>query len=367
MMEGSVLAKLLRPVQFTTPCEITNTMNKKNNIQSGNITLAHGNGGQLMRELIESIFVRHLANSELNTSLDAALMKFPDNANELLISTDSFTVQPLEFPGGCIGSLAVHGTVNDLAVSGARTLYMSLNVILEEGLELYLLDRIIANFATAAKEANIRIVAGDTKVVPRGECDKMYLATTGIGIRNKTLSLGMNKIKADDLIIVSGNVGDHGATIMLAREEFGLSGNISSDNANVYPLTSCISNIGGVRFMRDPTRGGLATVLHEIINFTGLGIRILEADTPVAEPVDSICEILGLNPFYLACEGRVVAVVDPEDAPRVLALWHSVEHGQNAAIIGVVESDNRNLIIESRLGGERFLEELHDEPLPRIC
>ena len=320
-----------------------------------------------MRELIDNIFIRHLGNPELNTKLDAALMEIPDGDHELLISTDSFTVQPLEFPGGCIGSLAVHGTINDLAVSGARGLYMTLNVILEEGLEIKLLDRVINQLALAATQANVRIIAGDTKVVARGECDGMYLATTGVGLRDKNQKLGTDLIQHGDAILVSGSVGDHGAAVMLAREQFGLSGKLDSDSANVFPLTNSLSDIEGLRFMRDPTRGGLATVLHEISATTDLGINIIESSIPILEQVESVCEILGYNPLYLACEGRVVAVVNPDDAPRALELWKSVEGGEDAAIIGYVESEHNHVILQSRLGGEKFLEELEDEPLPRIC
>jgi hydrogenase expression/formation protein HypE len=331
------------------------------------ITLAHGNGGRFMRELIEQVFARHLKNPILNIEADATTLPADSLNGDLMITTDGFTVKPLEFPGGDIGSLAVHGTVNDLAVAGATAKYLSLNVIIEEGLEIEVLERIVVSLGKAAKEAGVQIVAGDTKVVPRGEGSGLYLATTGIGIKHPALDLGMHRIQAGDAILVSGPVGDHGIAVMLAREQFGLKGDIQSDNANVYPLTNALLELAGLRFMRDPTRGGLATVLHEIHTSTGFGIRAHEPCIPIRDTVQSVCEILGYNPMYLACEGRVVAVIDNKDAEQALTLWHSLQQGKDAAIIGHVSSTDTRVVIETELGGERYLEELEDDPLPRIC
>jgi hydrogenase expression/formation protein HypE len=339
--------------------------NKDDSLDATHITLAHGNGGRFMRELIEQVFARHLANPLLNTNADA--VPLPVDGGEIMFTTDGFTVQPLEFPGGDIGSLAVHGTVNDLSVSGATPLYLSLNAFIEEGLELATLDRIVASLARAAREAGVQVVAGDTKVVRRGEGGGLYLATTGIGVKDRTLRLGMDQIRAGDAILVSGPVGDHGIAVMFAREQFGLRGDLLSDAASVFPLTQAIRALPGVRFMRDPTRGGLAMIMNEIAHATGIGVRLREPAIPVRDPVRSVCEMLGYDPMYLACEGRVVAVVAPERADTALAVWRALPQGAAAACIGEVSGGNARVVLETELGGERLLDELEDDPLPRIC
>ena len=328
------------------------------------ISLAHGNGGRFMRELIEEVFARHLGREELDTDADAVPIAL--NGGDTLITTDGFTVQPLEFPGGDIGSLAVHGTVNDLAVAGARPMYLTLNAFIEEGLEIAVLDRIVASLARAAREAGVRVTAGDTKVLRRGEGGGLYLATTGVGSRDGGREMAMRNVRDGDVLLMSGTTGDHGAAVMLAREEFGLRGELESDSACVLPLTQAIMNFAGLRFMRDPTRGGVASVAHELVRGTGLGVR-LEAGIPVSGAVQSVCDILGYDPLYLACEGRVVAVVDPAEADDALAAWHATESGRNAARIGRIDATIERVILETSLGGERFLEELEDDPLPRIC
>ena len=271
-------------------------------IEDLHITLAHGNGGRYMRELIQHIFARHLANPALDIGLDAAPVVLETGA-ETLITTDAFTVRPLEFPGGDIGSLAVNGTVNDLAVSGARPGFLTLNAIIEEGLETACLDRIVKSLAAAARTANVQVVAGDTKVVPRGQGGGVYLATTGIGTRAANVRLGMERIREGDLLLVSGPVGDHGIAVMLAREEFELTGTVASDCAPVTDLALPLAEDCGVRFMRDPTRGGLATVAHEIAAATGLSVRLEEAAVPVRDPVRSVCEILGYDPVLPGLRG----------------------------------------------------------------
>jgi hydrogenase expression/formation protein HypE len=329
------------------------------------ISLAHGNGGRFMRELIAEVFARHLANPVLDTAADAVALPLTDG--DIMITTDGFTVQPLEFPGGNIGSLAVHGTVNDLAVSGATPKYLTLNAFIEEGLEVALLDRIVASVARAAKECGVSVVAGDTKVVRRGEGGGLYLATTGVGVRDRALRLGLDRINDGDRILVSGPVGDHGIAVMLAREEFGLRGDLRSDATSVFPLTKALLALPGLRFMRDPTRGGIAAVAHEIHQATGMGLRLQQAAIPVRDPVHSVCDMLGYDPFYLACEGRVVAVVSPDNADAALKAWQALSQGQDAAIIGSVEKSASHVILQTELGGERILEELEDDPLPRIC
>ncbi len=335
-------------------------------IEDRHVTLAHGNGGRFMRELIAGIFARHLGNPELDTNLDAAPIKL-EAGMETVITTDGFTVQPLEFPGGDIGTLAVNGTVNDLAVSGARPVYLTLNAVIEEGLEFELLDRLVGSLAKAARQAGVKVVAGDTKVVPRGQGGGLYLATTGIGQRDPECALSMNRIRENDVLLVSGPVGDHGISVMLAREDFQLSGSVISDCAAVTPFTLPLSNNPMIRFMRDPTRGGLATVAHEIAQATGFDIRLIEPQIPVRDPVRSVCEILGYDPYYLACEGRVVAVAAPEAAEAVLKLWRSLPDGEKASSIGSICNGSGRVIMETAVGGERLLDELEDDPLPRIC
>lgn len=329
------------------------------------ITLAHGNGGRYMRELIEEIFVRHLANPLLDTRCDAA--HIPLDAGEVLITTDGFTVQPLEFPGGSIGSLAVHGTVNDLAVSGATPLYLCLSTFIEEGFAFEQLERIVASLARTAAECGVRVVAGDTKVVRRGEGGGVYLAVTGVGLRQPGVRIGMQHIRSGDALLVSGPVGDHGIAVMLAREQFGLHGDLRSDAASVLPYTQALLDLPGLRFMRDPTRGGLATVAHEITQATGLDVRLHEAHIPVRDAVRSVCDMLGYDPLFLACEGRVVAIVEGAQAATALAAWRRLAGGEQAAIIGYAELGNGHVVLETLLGGERLLEQLEDEPLPRIC
>ncbi|OOZ40489.1 hydrogenase expression/formation protein HypE [Solemya pervernicosa gill symbiont] len=332
------------------------------------VTLAHGNGGRFMRELISEVFAHHFktdtTSAQLDTDADAVSLSLPDGIP--MVSTDGFTVKPLEFPGGNIGSLAIHGTVNDLSVAGARPLHLTVNAFIEEGLEFETLHRLIGSMAEAAREANITIVAGDTKVVPRGEGSGLYLATTGIGVRDPNLNLGMNLIQPGDKLLVSGPVGDHGTAVMLAREAFGLSGDLQSDSANVYPLTSALSGHSALRFMRDPTRGGLATVCHEINRNTGYSVRLNESELPLRDPVRAVCEMLGYDPLYLACEGRVVAVAAAEGSDQLLSEWQALEQGKEAAIIGEI-AEAGPVILQTELGGERYIEELEDEPLPRIC
>ncbi|HZW60206.1 MAG TPA: hydrogenase expression/formation protein HypE [Woeseiaceae bacterium] len=328
------------------------------------ITLAHGNGGRFMRELIDEVFARRLANSVLDTDADAVHIAL--DGGETLITTDGFTVQPLEFPGGDIGSLAVHGTTNDLAVAGARPLYLTLNAFIEEGLEIATLDRIVASLAAAAREAGVKVCAGDTKVLRRGEGGGLYLATTGVGVRLPGVRPGMRQIRDGDAVLVSGSVGDHGAAIMLAREDFGLRGELVSDSAPVFALAEAMMRFDGLRFMRDPTRGGIASVANEIVRATGIGMR-LSAAMPVRDSVQAVCDMLGYDPCYLACEGRIVAVIDPSQAQAALAAWRALPCGRDAAIVGSMRAAPQRVVLETPLGGERFLEELEDDPLPRIC
>lgn len=330
------------------------------------ISLAHGNGGRFMRDLIDDIFARHLANPALDVGLDAAPVDIAPGLQPV-ITTDGFTVTPLEFPGGDIGALAVNGTVNDLAVSGAEPLCLTLGAVIEEGLEIARLDRIVASLAAAARAAGVVVVAGDTKVVPRGEGGGLYLTTTGIGQRPPDCGLGIAAIRDGDVMLVSGPVGDHGVAIMLARGDFDLSGAVLSDCACVAALTRPLAEHPGVRFMRDPTRGGLATVAHEIAAATSMDVHLSEARIPVRDAVRSVCEILGYDPYYLACEGRVVAIVAPDAADAILAAWQGLTSGAEARAIGTLRKGRGRVILETAIGGARLLDELEDDPLPRIC
>jgi hydrogenase expression/formation protein HypE len=333
-------------------------------MEDDRISLAHGNGGRFMRELIEEVFARHLGEAGLDVQADAAPISL--GSDDVMMTTDGFTVQPLEFPGGDIGSLAVHGTTNDLAVAGARPMYFTLNAFIEEGLEIRVLDRIVASLAKAAHESGVIVCAGDTKVLRRGEGGGLYLATTGVGVRLPGVRPAISQIKDGDIIIVSGSVGDHGTAVMLAREDFGLRGDVVSDAGPVMALTESLLEFDGLRFMRDPTRGGIASIAHEIVRATGLGVRF-EPTIPVKEPVQAVCDMLGYDPYYLACEGRVLAVISPEQADAALDAWRALPTGRDAVRVGRIAAADERVILETSLGGERFLEELEDDPLPRIC
>jgi hydrogenase expression/formation protein HypE len=329
------------------------------------ITLAHGNGGKHMRRLIEDIFARHLANELLNINRDAILL--PEQNAQLMTTVDGFTVQPIIFPGGNIGSLCVHGTVNDLAVSGAVPKFLTLGAIIEEGLSFDVLNKVVKSLAQTANQCGVHIVCGDTKVVPHGQGSELYFTTTGIGYKSAVVDYSTRLIQPGDKILVSGSIGDHGAAIMLAREQFGLSGDLQSDSASVIPFCQSIYNLKEIRFMRDPTRGGIASVLHEINQATGIGIQINEASVPIRNEVTTICEMLGYEPYYLANEGRVVAVVDANVAEHVLATWKNLPNGHQACIIGEMTEQHQEVVLQTALGGERIVHQLSDDPLPRIC
>ncbi len=345
-----------------------NTLHHDSTFSDTHISLAHGNGGRYMRELIDGVFARHLStlsDGNMETEADAVLLN--DIKGPIYTTVDGFAVHPIEFPGGNIGSLAVHGTVNDLSVAGAIPRYLTLSAFLEEGLEVEVLDRVVASLTEAARKANVQVVAGDTKVVPRGHGGGIYFSVSGIGELDPQLDLSMKHIQPGDKIIISGSVGDHGAAVMLAREEFGLHGKIKSDSASVLPLARSLSGMDGIRFLRDPTRGGLATVAHEIASVTGHRLRLHEAAIPVNDTVQSICDILGYDPMYLANEGRCVAIVSADRTDEVIQLWQQHDEGKGAVIIGEVEAGHGDVLLQTPIGGERRMEELEDDPLPRIC
>ncbi len=332
------------------------------------ISLAHGNGGVLMRELVEDIFASRLQNQYLDTDKDAASLNL--SSEQWAMTTDGFTVQPLFFPGGNIGSLAIHGTVNDLAVGGARAKYLSLNAILEEGLDITDLEIIVSSMAVAAKEAQVNIVTGDTKVVPKGHGGGIYFATTGIGERLKKLRLSPKNISAGDKIVVSGPIGNHGIAVMMAREAFGLSSDITSDSANIFPFVEQLHKLNqpeNIKCLRDPTRGGLNMLVQDWSRSSGLGVSLFEDKLPIEPAVNSVCSMLGYDPFNLACEGRVVAALSPELVDDVLRAWKEMPNGELTACVGEFSTQHQRVVMHTHIGGQRILQPLEDEPLPRIC
>ncbi|WP_457567251.1 hydrogenase expression/formation protein HypE [Desulfurobacterium sp.] len=327
------------------------------------IEIAHGSGGKLTRELIEQLFLKYLDFEELKSLQDASYLTLP--SCNLAMTTDSYVVKPFRFPGGNTGKLSVCGTINDLTVSGAIPRYLSLGLIIEEGLPLKELEEIIATIAKTAKEAGIAIATGDTKVVESGKCDGIYINTAGIGEIKRTLS--PQSVKPGDVIIITGYVGDHGIAISLAREEFDMEIPVKSDCAPLNNLLIPIFEIPGLKWMRDPTRGGVATVAVELSEMSGYGIKLFENQIPVREEVKFVCDMLGYDPLYLANEGKALIVVDKKDAEKTLELLKKHPLGRESAIIGEVTDAFKGVRLKTRIGGERLLDLLEDDPLPRIC
>jgi len=338
-------------------------------IEKKKILLDHGSGGVASQELISQIFLKHLDNSILASLEDSAVME--NHPGKLAFSTDSYVVDPIFFPGGNIGTLAVHGTTNDLAMRGARPLCLSLGLILEEGFDFEDLERVIISIAKCSKSANVPIVTGDTKVVPKGKCDKIFINTSGIGIVDEKVSVSSTMAKEGDLIILSGSMGDHGITIMTRRAGISLEGNLLSDSAALHQLVALLLDKlvpGSLHTLRDPTRGGVATSLNEIAGASGLAIEIDDELIPVRNEVRAACEIMGLDPLYLANEGKCLALVAPDQAEEALKLMQSTTVGKEAAIIGRLTSGKSGqVILRTAIGGSRIITPLHGEPLPRIC
>ena len=328
------------------------------------ITLDYGSGGKKTSRLIESMIVPALDNPALNELGDGAIVP---GAAELVFSTDSFVVDPIFFPGGDIGKLSVCGTVNDVAVCGGEVKYLSCSFIIEEGLKLSELERIVASIRDTAKKAGVQVVTGDTKVVEKGRGDKIYINTAGIGFL-KYPGLSPRKIKAGDKLIVSGMVGDHGTAVMLARSGM-MEGEILSDCAALNGLCEALLSAGlDVRVLRDPTRGGVATTLNEFVEGTSLSIELEEELIPVRPQVQSACELLGLEPLYCANEGKLLAVVPEEQAERALEIMHALPEGRDAAIIGTVtDAYPGRVVMHTAFGGSRVLQKLTGAQLPRIC
>ena len=340
---------------------------RKARIKEERITMAHGAGGKATHTLIDALFLEAFRNPVLEIMEDQATLTV--NGGRLAFTTDSFVVHPLFFPGGNIGDLAVNGTVNDLAVSGARPLFLSVGFILEEGFPVADLQLIASSMAAAAAEAGVQIVTGDTKVVPKGLCDGCYINTSGVGVIERDVSLGAVNAVPGDAILVSGPIGDHGVTIMLARGELDIESDITSDTASLAGLIDTLLDATtGVRCLRDATRGGVATILNEVAQTANVAIVVDERAVPTRPEVRGASEILGIDPLYVACEGRLVIVVDGAEAEAALAALHSHPLGEGAAIIGTVKDDPPTLVLlKTEFGGTRIVDMLIGDPLPRIC
>ncbi|MBR8834783.1 MAG: hydrogenase expression/formation protein HypE [Stigonema ocellatum SAG 48.90 = DSM 106950] len=345
---------------------------RRGKVQDPHITLAHGSGGKAMRDLIDDIFVNTFDNSILSQLEDQAtfnLASLIQQGDRLAFTTDSYVVDPLFFPGSNIGELAINGTVNDLAVSGAKPLYLSCSVILEEGFAIETLRRIAESMQTAAKKAAVQIVTGDTKVVHRGAADKLFINTAGIGVIPAGVTISAHNIQPGDAVIINGEVGNHGTAILIARGELALETDIESDCQPLNDLVQTILNVcPQIHAMRDATRGGLATVLNEFALSSHVGIRLHENYIPIREEVKGFCEILGLDPLYLANEGKLVVVVRPENAETVLSAMKSHPVGKHACIIGeAIPSPPGVVLLKTTFGTERILDMLVGDQLPRIC
>lgn len=332
------------------------------------ITMAHGAGGRASATLVQGLFLPAFGSEALDRLDDAGL--FPLGELDLALTTDSFVVRPLTFPGGSIGELAVNGTVNDLAVAGARPLALTLSLILEEGLPAEELRREVEAIARAAARAGVEIVAGDTKVVERGLADGLYICTTGLGQRDPRAHLAPTALRPGDRVLISGPIAEHGMAIMLARGEFELDGTIGSDTRPLWPAVDALLDAAGpgLRCMRDATRGGVASVLNELAGAAGVSIAVREASVPVHPTVAAACEILGIDPMYVANEGKFIACVAPEHAEDALAALREVPGCEEAAEIGTVADEPEGMVlVETAFGGRRVMDMLVGDPLPRIC
>lgn len=331
------------------------------------ILLSYGEGGKLTYKLINELFLKFFKNEELEKLDDSALLKIKNE--DICFSTDSYTVKPIFFPGGDIGKLSVCGTVNDLAVSGAKPLYLSSSFIIEEGFEFKILEKIVKSMAKTAREEKIKIVTGDTKVVEKGGVDKIFINTAGIGIKDKRVSPGIEKIKNGDLIIINGSIGLHGLSVITEREGLEFESKIESDCAPLFSLISHLFKFGEkIKFMRDPTRGGVASALNEIVISRNFGIKIYQEKIPVREDVASLCEILGFDPLYIANEGKVIVIVDRKIGEKVVAEMRKHKYGKEAEIIGeVTEKIKGKVVLETEIGTERIVEFPSGEQFPRIC
>jgi hydrogenase expression/formation protein HypE len=350
---------------------IETARSKRARFRDERITLAHGAGGKATQTLIEGLLVPAMSgapDSALAAMADAGAVEL--DGVRLAMTSDSFVVKPLRFPGGSIGELAVNGTVNDLAVSGARPIAITVSMILEEGLEADVLRGEVEAIAATARAAGVEILGGDTKVVERGAADGMYLCTTGIGLVDARAELAPQAIRPGDQVLVSGPIGEHGTAIMLARGQFDLDAEIESDTCSLWPATDALLESAGgwLHCLRDATRGGVASVLNELARASGVAVLVREADVPVAPIVAAAAELLGIDPMYVANEGRLVAFVAPEGAQAALAALRSVPGCEDAAAIGEVRTEPPGMVlVETSFGGRRVMDQLVGDPLPRIC
>jgi len=336
-------------------------------IRHGHVDMSHGSGGRAMAQLVDQLFAAAFSNEWLNQRNDQALLPRP--GGRIVMSTDCHVVSPLFFPGGDIGCLSVHGTVNDVAMSGAVPLYLAAGFILEEGFPLADLKRIVESMAAAAREAGVPIVTGDTKVVEAGKGDGVFITTTGLGVVPEGLHISGDQARPGDRILVSGTMGDHGMAIMSQREALAFGSDLRSDTAALHRLVAAmVAAVPQLRVLRDPTRGGLATTLNEIAAQSGAGMVIDEAAIPVLRQVQAACEFLGLDPLYVANEGKLVAIAPAEHADALLAVMRTHPQGRQAAIIGEVVADPHHFVqMKTRFGGRRIVDWLAGDQLPRIC
>ncbi|MGB1091789.1 MAG: hydrogenase expression/formation protein HypE [Oceanobacter sp.] len=346
----------------------------------GRVEMVHGSGGRAMMNLISELFAKELSNEWLDQGNDGALLPAPEAGHKLVMATDSHVITPLFFPGGDIGSLAVHGTVNDLAMMGAKPLYLSAGFILEEGFPLADLRKIVQSMAAAAREAGVAVVTGDTKVVEQGKGDGVFINTTGVGQVPDAVVLSGAQAQPGDKILVSGSIGDHGVTILSCRESLGFESDLQSDSQSLNGLVSAMldavqaqisagtCDANALRCLRDPTRGGVANTLNEIAHQSSVGIHLQEAEIPVKPPVAAACEFLGLDPLYVANEGKLLAICAPELADTLLEVMRTHPAGTDAAIIGEALVDENNFVqMTTKFGGRRMVDWLNGEQLPRIC
>ncbi len=333
----------------------------------GCVDMSHGAGGRAMTQLIEELFIEAFDNDWLRQMNDQACFAVP--AGRMVVATDSHVVSPLFFPGGDIGNLSVHGSVNDVAMSGAQPLYLAASFILEEGFPLVELKRIVDSMAAAARDAQVAIITGDTKVVERGKGDGVFITTTGVGVLAPGIDISCDRAKPGDRVLVSGTIGEHGVAVMSFRENLSFGTSVRSDTAALNGLVKAmLKAVPGVHCLRDPTRGGLATTLNEFAHQSGVGIVLEEAALPLRPEVSSACEFLGLDPLYVANEGKLVAVCGAQDAERLLAAMRAHPLGRDAAVIGeVVDDPNRFVQMRTAFGGTRMVDWLAGEQLPRIC
>jgi hydrogenase expression/formation protein HypE len=330
------------------------------------ITLAHGSGGLLTHTLIRDIFLKHMSNDILLQGDDSARLPFPEG--RLAFTTDSFVVSPIFFKGGDIGKLAICGTVNDLSCSGAKPLYLSCGFILEEGMPFGELEQIAASMGRTAAACGVRIVAGDTKVVPRGAADRIFINTSGIGVIPQGIEISGANARPGDRVIATGPLGDHGCSILLERENLGLAVEIQSDCAHLNNLVEKVLSAGEVHVLRDPTRGGAATTLNEIAQQSGVGILVQEDRIPVRDEVRGVCELLGMDPLYMANEGRLLIIAPESSVPAILEILHQEDVGQGACVIGeILEEQKGRVLLRTVAGGSRILDMLVGDQLPRIC